>query len=136
MNTDGTPLTTYALRDEGKRDIYYTLKDTLRYEALVNMDWITGKAGPRRASRHEAEFIPSLLALYRMLKDKITYPRRKIYEELYNLEPYINEPNKLTLYEARRYLTLLRSLIEELGYTKFEQTTQSASHYGVGGYTK
>jgi hypothetical protein len=109
---------------------------TSHYEAVMR-DYLKGKAiAGIRKSKHESDFIASVLGVYIDLAPKINYPRKKEYEQLAELDGYMNpEGETLTYGEAVHYFGLLRRLIEDLGLTRTEYKETSDASRLVGGLT-
>jgi hypothetical protein len=106
------------------------------YQAVTE-DYQKGKAIPGvRRSKRESQFISSILGLYIDLAPKIGYPKKKEYEELQDLDDFMNpEGEALALGEAIHYFGLMRRLIEDLGLTRTEYKEQSDASRFVGGLT-
>lgn len=100
-------------------------------------DYAKGRAvrGVRK-SKHEADFIASVLALYIDLAPKIAYPRKQKYLALQGLDDYTSpDGEELTYGEAVQYFALLRGLMEDLNLTRTESRSQSEGDRFVKGVT-
>jgi len=113
----------FALYDTARLTILDTYK-----KALVLRSQIIATNSTNRRGGVNNEFRGVVLELYDWLKDKVDYPKRnQQFQVLRRMEIYSlgqKQASSMTWREANFYLNRLRTLIEVLGITKFEQETK------------
>lgn len=115
----------YALYFTFRMQVLQELKACSDLLRQIMMDNVSGNSD----NPNSEEFIElksrMVASLYFLLFDKIEYPKRhERFKPLKELDKYLNSRANIynmPLSDAKRYLVLLRSLVEALGYTKVER---------------
>ena len=134
---EDTPMVNLPLWELVKSTTYGRYLVCVSHYEKVVMDYQKNKAIPGiRKSRHEAEFIASLMGLFIDLAPKIYYPKKKEYKQLAELNAYMTPDGESLEYgEAIHYFGLLRNLMEDLGLTRTERKSETDSQRFVKGVT-